>query len=74
MKQYCRYCGYLVTRSGIWCSIQEKEVSRAAACSPNRCHSFAYQPVDAFGGGKHSRPEKKKPKRDQCEGQESLFK
>lgn len=78
MKQYCRYCGYLAAGSRIWCSRIKEEISREAACSPNRCGNFAYHPVDAFAGDKEiphgTSNDGKKTVQDQCEGQISLFK
>ncbi len=74
MKQYCRYCGYLESGSRIWCREQEREISREAACAPNRCHSFAYHPVDALEAGSRISPGKgRKQKMGMCEGQISLF-
>lgn len=75
MKQYCRYCCYLCTGNGIWCDEQSREISEAAAKSPNKCHSFAFTPIDAFGNEKEYTP--RKPKKTssgkQCDGQMSLF-
>lgn len=71
MKQYCRYCCYLCTGNGIWCDELSKEISEASAKSQNRCHSFAYNPIDAFGLDKEYTP--RKPKKKQCDGQISLF-
>ena len=75
MIQYCRYCCFLFTGNGIWCEKQDREISEAAAKSPNRCHNFAYTPIDAFrDGAKEYRARKpKKTGRDrQCDGQISL--
>ncbi len=71
MKQYCRWCAYLCTGNGIWCDELNKEISEAAAKSPNRCHSFAYVGIDAFGSDKEYRPQQ--PKKKQCDGQLCLF-
>lgn len=74
MKQYCRYCAYLCTGNGIWCDELKKKISEAAAKSPNRCHSFAYNPMDAFDMDKQYKPrEAKKVKKTQCDGQLKLF-
>lgn len=71
MKQYCRWCAYLCTGNGIRCDELSKEISEAAAKSPNRCHSFAYVGIDAFGSDKEYRPQQ--PKKKQCDGQLCLF-
>lgn len=75
MNQYCRYCGYMVVGDVNYCSIQERTVSDAAAKSPNRCHNFAYNPIDAFGENERGYQPRKpgKPQNVQCDGQISLF-
>lgn len=75
MKQYCRYCCYLVVGDANYCSIQDKTMSEATAKSVNRCHNFALNPVDAFGenenGYRTRRPDRQK-KKEQCDGQITL--
>ena len=71
MKQYCRYCCHLVTGNGIWCDEQEREISESAAKSLNNCHSFAYNPMDAFDSDHEYSP--REPKMKQCDGQIELF-
>lgn len=74
MTQYCRYCCYLVCGDASYCTEQERTMSDAAAKAPNRCHNFAFNPIDAFGenekGYQARGPAKKKR---QCDGQLSLF-
>ena len=81
MKRYCRYCCYLCTGNGvIWCDEKSREISEAAAKSPNRCHSFEFTPIDVFRYEKECKPrEPKKPRESkktsngkQCDGQMSL--
>ena len=80
MKQYCRYCCFLFTSNGIWCGKKSREISEATAKSLNKCHSFSFTPIDAFGSIRRYTP--KKPKKassgkrcdgKQCDGQMSLF-
>lgn len=71
MKQYCRYCCYLVVGDANYCSKHEKTMSEQAAKSQNRCGSFAYNPIDAFNLDKEYKP--REPKKEQCDGQMSLF-
>lgn len=68
MTQYCRYCCSLVTGNGIHCTEKEQEITEAAAKSPNRCHSYAYNPIDAFGKNEKGY-QPKQPKKKQCDGQ-----
>lgn len=71
MAQYCRYCCYLCTGNGIWCDKQGREIREATAKSPNRCHDFAFCPMDAFAENeKGYRPRTQKKK--QCDGQLKL--
>lgn len=72
MKQYCRYCAWMVVGDANYCSRQERTMSDGCAKSPNRCHDFTFNPIDAFGEnekGYHPR----EPKKKQCDGQMSLF-
>ncbi|MCM1222836.1 MAG: hypothetical protein NC548_51100 [Lachnospiraceae bacterium] len=79
MKQYCRYCCSLCVGDAAYCSTHRRTMSEAAAKAQNRCSSFLYNPIDAFGGidrdGKtheYTPREKKAAKKTQCDGQMSL--
>lgn len=48
MKQYCRYCNYLVTGNGTYCTLKEKEMSDGTAKSVNKCKEFSFNREDAF--------------------------
>ena len=48
MTQYCRYCCYLCVGNGTWCDKRGREMTEATAKSPNRCHDFCRNPIDAF--------------------------
>lgn len=73
MKQYCRYCCNLHVGDVAYCSEKECTVSEAAAKAPNRCSSFLYNPIDAFGtldkNGRFHEYSPRKPKKTQCDGQ-----
>lgn len=75
MKQYCRYCCYLVVGDANYCTKHEKTMSEATAKSLNRCGDFAFNPMDAFfENEKGYTPRKQKEqKTEQCNGQISLF-
>lgn len=76
MKQYCRYCCYLVVGDANYCSKHEKTMSEATAKSLNRCSDFAFNQMDAFlenEKGYIPRIHTKKPKNKQCDGQMNLF-
>lgn len=72
MKQYCRYCCFLVCGDANYCEMRREIMSVAAAKSPNRCHDFAFNPIDAFGENEKGYIPRK-PKKKQCDGQMSLF-
>lgn len=72
MKQYCRYCCYMVCGDINYCTEQDRAISDATARSPNHCHSFAYNPIDAFGENEKGYTPRM-PKKQQCDGQISLF-
>ena len=62
MKQYCRYCTYLVTGNGIYCTAKNKEMKEITAKSLNHCEQFEFNEIDAFGETDGYKPrEKKKP-------------
>lgn len=74
MRQYCRYCCWMAVGNASYCTKQERRISSAAAKSPNRCHDFAYNPIDAFGENeKGYQPRVPGKKKTQCDGQMSLF-
>lgn len=67
MTQYCRYCCYLCVGDANYCSEKQQTMSDAVAKSPNRCHSFALNPIDAFGENERGyKP--REPKKKQCDG------
>ena len=49
MTQYCRYCSFLVTGNGIYCTELNKEISEKHAKRVNKCNSFDLNTIDAFG-------------------------
>lgn len=48
MKQYCRYCAYLVTGNGIYCTAKNKKMAESTAKSTNHCKEFEFNEMDAF--------------------------
>lgn len=49
MKQYCRYCSYLVYGDVPYCEKQERTMSEGSAKRANTCKDFDLNPIDAFG-------------------------
>ena len=61
MKQYCRYCAYLVTGNGIYCTLKGKTLSESYTKSINKCKEFNFCQMDAyFENEKGYCPRKKK--------------
>lgn len=52
--------------------MQDKTMTEATAKSVNRCHSYALNPIDAFGenenGYRPCKPDRQR-KKEQCDGQ-----
>lgn len=48
MKQYCRYCAYLVTGNGTYCEKRQKELSDSYAKHINNCKDFEFCEIDAY--------------------------
>lgn len=48
MKQYCRYCRWLVTGNGIYCTKRNREYTEQYAKSTNNCGDFELNVIDAF--------------------------
>ena len=62
MKQYCRYCRWLVTGNGIWCEKRQRTYSENYAKSTNNCGDFELNVVDAFfENEKGYQPREEKP-------------
>lgn len=49
MKQYCRYCVWLVTGNGTYCMEHEELVSDSKAKHTNNCKDFSFCEIDAYG-------------------------
>lgn len=54
--QYCRYCSFLVTGNGIWCTCHEKELSEKYIKHTNTCKDFALSPLGDVDTGRKYRP------------------
>lgn len=72
MKQYCRYCTYLVVGDANYCTVKNKCMSESSAKSVNRCREFELNVIDAFGENqKEYTP--REPKEEQIEGQLNIL-
>ena len=73
MKQYCRYCVYLVVNNAPYCHIKDEVKTEYSCKRPNHCKDFTFADCednlqDAFGETHGYKPREK-----QCDGQISLF-
>ena len=60
MKQYCRYCTYLVTGNGIYCTLLNRELSERYTKAVNSCGSFELNATDAYDENRTYSPRKKR--------------
>ena len=60
MRQYCRYCAWLVAGNGTYCTKQNKEMSDSAAKYTNKCKDFELNPIDAFFETQGYKPRREK--------------
>ncbi len=72
MAQYCRYCSFLVTGNGIYCTELNKEISEKYAKRVNKCNSFNLNTIDAFGENEKGYTPRQ-PKQKEYNGQLRLF-
>lgn len=69
-KQMCRYCIYLVVGNGIYCTERDKELAESTTKTANKCQSFRFTNLDAYGETKGYVP---KPRiNNEFEGQLTL--
>ncbi len=71
MRQYCRYCAWMVCGDCCYCQQKAKEMTERQICASNSCKMFEFVPEDALGTGHKYTPRKKRSK--QVPGQISLF-
>lgn len=72
MAQHCRYCSFLVTGNGIYCTELNKEISEKYAKRVNKCNSFNLNTIDAFGENEKGYTPRQ-PKQKEYNGQLRLF-
>ena len=61
-RQRCRYCQWLVTGNGIYCTKRNREYSEQYAKSTNNCGDFELNVIDAFGENERGyQPREPKP-------------
>ena len=71
MRQYCRYCVYMVCGDVCYCQQKAKEMSEKQVVASNTCKLFEFCEEDALGTGHKYTPRKFREK--QVSGQISLF-
>lgn len=65
MKQYCRYCVWLVTGNGTYCTEHEEEVSDSKAKRTNNCKDFCFCEIDAYAETNGYKPRKTRVSKSQ---------
>lgn len=56
MKQYCRYCAYLVTGNGIACTVSNQVLPEAYTKRVNTCKDFDFCEIDAYDHERKYKP------------------
>ena len=49
IRQVCRFCRWLITDPGIYCTKRNREYTEQYAKSANNCGDFELNVIDAFG-------------------------
>lgn len=74
MKQYCRYCIYLVTGNGTYCEKHERELRDSYCKSTNKCKDFEFCEMDAYAETAGYKPRSSGPRKQKIKiPQQSLF-
>lgn len=68
MKQYCRYCTYMVCGDFNYCEIKKKFFLKSTIKSINHCKDFEFNPMDALQENKNEY--KPREKDEKIEGQQ----
>ena len=71
MRQYCRYCVYMVCGDTCYCQQKAKEMTEKQVVASNNCKLFEFAPEDALGTGHKYTPRVYREK--QVSGQISIF-
>lgn len=59
MKQYCRYCAYMISGDFNYCEVKKKCFSENTIKSVNHCKDFMFNPIDALFENKNEYKPKK---------------
>ena len=71
MRQYCRYCIYMICGDTCYCQQKAKEMTEKQVVASNNCKLFEFTPEDALGTGHKYTPRVYREK--QVSGQISIF-
>ena len=71
MRQYCRYCTYMICGDTCFCQQKRKEMTEKQVVASNSCKLFEFTPEDALGTGHKYTPRVYREK--QVSGQMTLF-
>lgn len=70
MRQYCRYCSWIIVGDVCYCQELNKILTEQQVCHTNTCRSFDFFPEDALGTGHMYTPRPRRNK--QIDGQMTL--
>lgn len=69
MKQYCRYCSYMVCGDANYCSNFKRTFSTEYIKKPNKCKRFDFNEIDALGENPNPYKPREKKINQTCSGQ-----
>lgn len=72
MKQYCRYCVYMVCGDVNYCKVKKKTFAKRTIKSINHCKDFEFNPMDSLFENKNDYKPKKTAEKTKGE-QLSIF-
>ena len=72
MKQYCRYCSWMIIGDVNWCDKHDKSLSDSTIKTINHCKDFLFTEIDAIDMNKKYKPITK-PRIDYSKLQPTLF-
>ncbi len=67
MNQKCRYCANCIVGDAVYCEAKGRTMSEQSAKRANKCKSFEFNRMDAFGDKDYQEPKPEQSRKDECE-------
>jgi len=72
MNQKCRYCANCIVGDAVYCEAKRRTMSEQSAKRANKCKSFEFNRMDAFGDVDYQEPKTKVKAKTEYEQLEML--